>query len=57
VLVPNNDVKLISKILSLKREKRFIPASEQAGCPSVKLITLKKVLQSLEAMASYEQSG
>jgi quinolinate synthase len=32
-------------------EKKFIPASEQAVCPRMKLITLEKILWSLEAMA------
>jgi len=38
----------------LKKEnpgKRFIPVSEQAVCPNMKLITLEKVLWSLEEMA------
>jgi quinolinate synthase len=38
----------------LKKEnpgKRFIPASEQAICPHMKLITLEKVLWSLEEMS------
>jgi quinolinate synthase len=38
----------------LRREnpgKRFIPVSEQAICPDMKLITLEKVLRSLEKMS------
>jgi len=38
----------------LKKEnpgKKFIPASEQAVCPNMKLITLEKILWSLEEMA------
>ncbi len=31
--------------------KRFIPASEQAICPRMKLITLENILCSLEEMA------
>jgi quinolinate synthase len=41
-------------IYRLKKEnpgKRFIPVSEQAICPNMKLITLEKVLWSLEEMA------
>jgi len=37
----------------LKKEnpgKRFIPISEQAICPNMKLLTLEKVLWSLEDM-------
>jgi quinolinate synthase len=30
--------------------KRFIPASEQAVCPNMKLISLEKILWSLEEM-------
>jgi quinolinate synthase len=31
--------------------KKFIPISEQAVCPNMKLITLEKVLWSLEEMS------
>jgi len=44
----------IGMIHRLKKEnpgKRFIPASEQAVCPDMKLINLEKVLWSLEGMA------
>ena len=44
----------IGIIHRLKREnpgKRFIPVSEQAICPDMKLITLEKVLWSLEEMS------
>jgi len=40
-------------IYRLKKEnpgKRFIPVSEQAICPNMKLITLEKVMRSLEEM-------
>jgi len=40
-------------VYRLKKEnpgKRFIPASEQAVCPNMKLITLEKILWSLEKM-------
>jgi quinolinate synthase len=32
--------------------KKFIPASEQAVCPRMKLITLESVLWSLQEMAT-----
>ena len=41
-------------IYRIKKEnpgKRFIPVSEQAICPNMKLITLEKVLWSLEEMS------
>ncbi len=44
----------IGIIYRLKKEnpgKRFIPVSEQAVCPNMKLITLEKVLSSLEDMS------
>jgi len=44
----------IGIIYRLKKEnpgKRFIPVSEQAICPNMKLITLEKVLWSLEEMS------
>ena len=44
----------IGIIYRLKKEnpgKRFIPVSEQAICPNMKMITLEKVLWSLEVMA------
>jgi len=44
----------IGIIYRLKKEnpgKRFIPVSEQAICPDMKLITLEKVLWSLEEMS------
>ena len=40
-------------IYRLRKEnplKRFIPATEQAICPNMKLISLEKVLWSLEEM-------
>jgi quinolinate synthase len=43
----------IGIIYRLKKEnpdKRFIPVSEQAVCPNMKLITLEKILWSLEEM-------
>jgi quinolinate synthase len=44
----------IGMLYRLKKEnpgKRFIPVSEQAVCPDMKLITLEKVAASLEKMA------
>ena len=45
---------LMPDISRLKKEnptKKFIPVSEQAVCPNMKLITLEKVLWSLEEMS------
>lgn len=44
----------IGMLYRLKKEnphKQFIPASEQAICPDMKLITLEKILHSLETMS------
>ncbi len=44
----------IGIIYRLKKEnpgKKFIPASEQAVCPNMKLVTLEKILWSLEEMS------
>ena len=44
------EIGIIHRLRRENPEKRFLPASEQAICPSMKLITLEKVLWSLEEM-------
>ena len=44
------EIGIIYRLRKENPSKRFIPASEQAICPNMKLITLEKVLWSLEEM-------
>ena len=44
------EIGIIYRLRKENPSKRFIPASEQAICPDMKLITLEKVLRSLEEM-------
>jgi quinolinate synthase len=44
------EIGIIHRLRRENPEKRFLPASEQAICPNMKLITLEKVLWSLEEM-------
>jgi len=44
------EIGIIHRLRGENPEKRFLPASEQAICPNMKLITLEKVLWSLEEM-------
>jgi len=41
---------IIHRLKKENPDKKFIPVSEQAICPNMKLITLEKVLWSLEEM-------
>jgi quinolinate synthase len=50
-MVVGTEVGLIHRLRKENPGKRFIPASEQAVCPNMKLITLEKVLWSLEEMS------
>ncbi len=47
-MVVGTEVGLIHRLRKENPGKRFIPVSEQAICPNMKLITLEKVLWSLE---------
>jgi quinolinate synthase len=49
-VIVGTEVGIIHRLQKENPEKRFIPASEQAVCPRMKLITLETVLWSLENM-------
>jgi quinolinate synthase len=50
-LIVGTELGIIHRLKKENPGKRFIPVSEQAICPNMKLITLEKVLWSLEEMA------
>jgi quinolinate synthase len=50
-IVVGTEIGIIYRLRKENPEKKFIPASEQAICPDMKLITLEKILWSLEEMA------
>ena len=50
-MVVGTEIGLIHRLRKENPGKRFIPVSEQAICPNMKLITLEKLLWSLEEMA------
>jgi quinolinate synthase len=50
-MIVGTEIGIIYRLRKENPEKRFIPASEQAICSDMKLITLEKVLLSLETMA------
>jgi quinolinate synthase len=50
-MVVGTEVGIIHRLRKENPGKRFIPVSEQAICPDMKLITLEKVLRSLEEMS------
>jgi quinolinate synthase len=50
-VIVGTEVGIIYRLRRENPDKKFIPVSEQAVCPNMKLITLEKVLWSLEEMA------
>jgi len=50
-IIVGTEIGMIHRLRKENPGKRFIPASEQAVCPKMKLITLERVLWSLEEMA------
>ena len=50
-MVVGTEVGIIHRLRKENPGKRFIPVSEQAICPNMKLITLEKVLRSMEEMS------
>jgi len=49
-MIVGTEMGIIHRLKKENPDKRFIPVSEQAICPNMKLITLEKVLWSLEEM-------
>ena len=50
-MIVGTEMGIIHRLRKENPDKKFIPVSEQAVCPDMKLITLEKVLWSLEEMA------
>jgi len=50
-VIVGTEVGIIYRLRKENPDKKFIPVSEQAICPNMKLITLEKVLWSLEEMS------
>ncbi len=50
-LIVGTEIGIIHRLRKENPGKKFIPISEQAICPDMKLITLEKVLQSLENLS------
>jgi quinolinate synthase len=49
-LIVGTEVDIIHRLKKENPGKKFIPASEKAICPDMKLITLEKILKSLETL-------
>ena len=49
-IIVGTELGIIHRLQLENPHKRFVPASEQAICPNMKMITLEKVLRSLEEM-------
>jgi len=50
-IIIGTEIDMLHRLRKENPGKKFIPASEQAVCPNMKLITLEKILWSLEEMA------
>jgi quinolinate synthase len=50
-IIVGTEIGILHRLRKENPDKRFIPASEQAVCPRMKLITLENVLWSLQDMA------
>ncbi len=50
-MIVGTEIGMLHRLRKENPGKKFIPATEQAVCPNMKLITLEKVLWSLEEMA------
>ena len=50
-MIVGTEIGILHRLRKENPGKKFIPASEQAICPRMKLITLEKILWSLEEMA------
>lgn len=51
-LIIGTEVGLIHRLRKENHDKKFIPASDQAICPRMKLITLEEILSSLKEMTT-----
>ena len=49
-MIVGTEIGIIHRLKKENPAKKFIPVSEQAVCPNMKLITLEKILWSLESM-------
>ncbi|HCJ79495.1 MAG TPA: quinolinate synthase [Desulfotomaculum sp.] len=49
-IIVGTEIGIIHRLRKENPDKRFIPVSEQAVCPNMKLITLEKIIYSLEEM-------
>jgi len=50
-MIVGTEIGILHRLRKENPGKKFTPATEQAVCPNMKLITLEKVLWSLEEMA------
>jgi quinolinate synthase len=50
-MIVGTEIGIIHRLKKENPAKKFIPVSEQAVCPNMKLITLEKILWSLQEMA------